>query len=101
MGIAISTHLPPPVMIESTEVRRWVTHKLCWSCRMYFSAAASSEKDHGSMNLDSKHRLRALHDSVEGSHNPRDCRMPDPALHVADPPASVALIPGAIELLGR
>src|SRR6266404_2298055 len=53
MGIAISTHLPPPVMIESTEVRRWVTHMLCWSCGMYFSAAASSEKDHGSMNLDS------------------------------------------------
>src|SRR5215510_8914663 len=53
MGIAISTHLPPPVMIESTEVRRWVTHMLCWSCGMYFSAAASSEKDQGSMNLDS------------------------------------------------
>src|SRR5215813_10912906 len=53
MGIAISTHLPPPVMIESTEIRRWVTHILCWSCGMYFSAAASSEKDHGSMNLDS------------------------------------------------
>src|SRR5258708_2544610 len=53
MGIAISTHLPPPVMIESTEVRRSVTHILCWSCGMYFSAAASSEKDHGSMNLDS------------------------------------------------
>jgi hypothetical protein len=27
--------------------------------------------------------------------------MPDPALHVADLPASVALAPGAIELLGR
>jgi hypothetical protein len=27
--------------------------------------------------------------------------MPDPALHVADFPAGVALIPGAIELLGR
>src|SRR5215469_15734596 len=53
MGITISTHLPPPVMMESTEVRRWVTHMLCWSCGMYFSAAASSEKDHGSMNLDS------------------------------------------------
>jgi hypothetical protein len=27
--------------------------------------------------------------------------MPDPALHVADLPAGVALVPGAIELLGR
>ena len=53
MGIAISTHLPPPVMMESTELRRCVTHMLCCSWAMYFSAAASSEKDHGSMNLDS------------------------------------------------
>ena len=51
MGIVISTHLPPPVMIESTELRRWVTHMLCWSWAMYFSAAASSENDQGSMNL--------------------------------------------------
>jgi hypothetical protein len=48
-----------------------------------------------------EHRLRPLDDSVEGGHHPRDCRMPDPALHVADPSAGVALIPGAIELLGR
>jgi hypothetical protein len=54
MGIVISTHLPPPVMIDSTEVLKWVTHILCWSWAMYFSAAASSEKDHGSMNLASK-----------------------------------------------
>ena len=26
MGMVISTHLPPPVIIESTELRRWVTH---------------------------------------------------------------------------
>src|SRR5215472_5749946 len=51
MGIVISTHLPPPVMIDSTEVLKRVTHMLCWSWAMYFSAAASSENDHGSMNL--------------------------------------------------
>ena len=51
MGMVISTHLPPPVMIDSTEVRKWVTHMLCWSWAMYFSAAASSENDQGSMNL--------------------------------------------------
>src|SRR5215813_7039379 len=54
MGIVISTHLPPPVMIESTEALKCVTHMLCWSCAIYFSAAASSENDQGSMNLDSK-----------------------------------------------
>src|SRR6516162_905326 len=54
MGIVISTHLPPPVMIERTAALKCVTHILCWSWAMYFSAAASSENDHGSMNLDSK-----------------------------------------------
>src|SRR6516165_2238936 len=54
MGIVISTHLPPPVMIDSTEALKWVTHMLCWSWAIYFSAAASSENDHGSMNSDSK-----------------------------------------------
>src|SRR3977135_2463506 len=38
-------------MIERTADRRWVTHILCWSCAIYFSAAASSENDQGSMNL--------------------------------------------------
>src|SRR5215510_7291226 len=51
MGIVISTHLPPPVMIESTEALKCVTHMLCWTWAIYFSEAASSEKDHGSMNL--------------------------------------------------
>src|SRR6516165_588164 len=48
-----------------------------------------------------EHRLRALHDSVEGGDHPRNCRVPDSALDVADPPAGVALIPGAIELFRR
>src|SRR5262249_29527569 len=51
IGRATSSHLPTPVMMESTEVRKWVTHILCWTWAMYFSAAASSENDHGSMNL--------------------------------------------------
>jgi hypothetical protein len=28
-----------------------MTHMLCWGWAMYFSAANSSENDHGSMNL--------------------------------------------------
>ena len=38
-------------MIESTAVRDAVTHILCCSCAMCFSAAAFSEKFHGSMNF--------------------------------------------------
>src|SRR5216684_2920993 len=49
--MVISTHLPPPVIIDSTAVRHAVTHILCCSWAMCFSAAASSEKVQGSMNL--------------------------------------------------
>src|SRR3954451_20245020 len=52
--MVISTHLPPPVMIDSTAVREAVTHILCCSWAMCFSAAPSSENDQGSMNLASK-----------------------------------------------
>src|SRR4030088_276217 len=38
-------------MIDNTEVLKWVTHILCWSWIIYFSAASSSEKYQGSMNL--------------------------------------------------
>ena len=49
--MVISTHFPPPVMIDSTAVLELVTHMLCWSCGICFVAAASSEKVHGSMNF--------------------------------------------------
>src|SRR6476646_3400405 len=38
-------------MMESTAILDAVTHILCCSCAMCFSAAASSEKDQGSMNF--------------------------------------------------
>ena len=47
------------------------------------------------------HRLRALHDSVEGGHHPRNGRMFHAPLHVGDAPAGIALVPGAIELFRR
>src|SRR5215831_20026476 len=74
MGIVISTHLPPPVMIDNTEALRWVTHMLCWSWGVYFSAADSSENDQGSMNFASKtapapstmpSRVAAIHGMAE------------------------------------
>src|SRR5437588_59218 len=47
-----------------------------------------------------EHGFRPLHDAIQGGRHPRNGRMPDPALHVADLPAGIALVPGAIELLG-
>ena len=49
--MVISTHLSPPVMIDKTADRAAITHALCCSCAMCFSAAASSEKVQGRVNL--------------------------------------------------
>src|SRR5580692_1485264 len=66
----ISTHLPPPVITDSTADFAATTHMLCCSCGMCFSAAASSENDHGSMNLDSKTAPGALNSAVQGGCHP-------------------------------
>ena len=50
---------------------------------MYFSAAASSENDHGSMNLASNTASGPLHNAVEGCRHPRNGRVLDAALDVA------------------
>src|SRR5262249_35222608 len=99
MGIAISTHFPPPVMIESTELPRWVTHMLCWSWAMYFSAAASSENDQGSMNLASNTASvpSTMPSRVAAIQGMAECF---PALDIGDAAAGIALVPGAVELLG-
>jgi hypothetical protein len=93
MGIVISTHLPPPVMIDRTEVLKWVTHMLCWTWAMYFAAAVSSENDHGSMNLESKTAAVAstVPSRVAIIQGMAECLTT--ALDVGDPSPSVALEP--------
>src|SRR6476646_6731732 len=93
-----STHLPPPVMIDKTAVLALVTHMLCWSWAMYFCAAASSENDHGSMNLDSN-TSGALDYAVQGGCQKPDDRVLDPALDCRDHLAGIALVPVPVERL--
>ena len=99
MGIVISTHLPPPVMIDSTELRKWVTHMLCWSWAMYFSAAASSENDQGSMNLASNTASvpSTMPSRVAAIQGMAECLTR--RWTSADAPPGIALVPGTIELL--
>src|SRR5262245_26654633 len=94
MGIVISTHLPPPVMMESTDVLKCVTHMLCWTWAMYFSAAASSENDHGNMNLASNTA------SVPSTIPSRVAAIQGMAECLTRPPSGVALVPGPVEVLG-
>ena len=96
----ISTHLPPPVMIDSTDSLALVTHMLCCSWGMYFSAAPSSENDHGSMNFASNTAPVASTMPVEGSGHPAHDRMLDPALDRGEDLAGVAFEPVAVERFG-
>src|SRR5580700_7932251 len=100
-------------MIESTADFAATTHILCCSCGMYFSAAASSENDHGSMNLDSKTapELSTRPSRVAAIHRTAGCRtrrwtsmMTCPELtsyqrrfrsSVTDPPASMIRLSAA------
>src|SRR6266568_4660962 len=98
--MVISTHLPPPVMIESTATFTLVTHMLCWSCGIYFSAAASSENDHGSMNLASKTAPVASTTPSRVAANHR-IKMADSPLDVRKCLTGIALEPAPIEGLSH
>ena len=88
-------------MIESAESLAFVTHILCCSWAMCFSAAASSENDQGSMNLASNTAPVRLDHAVEGRRHPSQHRVLDLALDVDDGLAGVALEPAPVEVLGR
>ena len=54
----------------------------------------------GQHELGFKYRFSFLHDAVEGRRHPGNGRMLDAALDIRDAPAGIALVPGAVELLG-
>jgi hypothetical protein len=54
----------------------------------------------GQHELGLEHGFRTFHNPVQGGRHPGNGRMPDPRLHVADLPAGIALVPGAVELFG-
>src|SRR5262245_14612000 len=82
MGIVISTHLPPPVIIESTDVLRWVTpHVVLELGHVLFGGGFLGERP-GQHELRFKDRSRRLHGAVEGCHHPGNGRMLDLALDV-------------------
>ena len=67
---------------------------------MYFCAAASSENDQGSMNLDFEHRPGALDHAVQSGSQELDDRVLDPPLDRSDQLAGVALVPVPVQGLG-
>ena len=66
---------------------------------MYFSAAASSENDQGSMNFE--HRPGGFNPAVQRRRHPAQCRVPDLALNIGKNLTGIGLVPAPIQLLSR
>src|SRR5262245_2704357 len=75
MGILISTHLPPPVMIDSAAVRERVTHMLC-----------------GQHEFGFEYRSSRLHKPIQGRLHPWDCGVLHAALDLCNLLTCVALV---------
>ena len=78
-----------------------VTHMLCCSWAMCFSAAPSSENDHGSMNLASNTAPVPSTMPSRVAAIQRIDRMLDPPLDLVDDLAGLALVPVPVEVLGH
>jgi hypothetical protein len=68
---------------------------------LYLSAAASSESDHGSIELGLENGITALDPTVERRRHPPECRVPKVLLDVGDDLAGIGLIPAPVQVLGR
>src|ERR1700689_3197744 len=88
-------------MIDSTAAFAATTHILCCSCGMYFSAAASSENDQGSMNFASNTALlpSTRPSSVAAIH--RIAGVLHPALDIDNGLAGIKLVPAPVQILGH
>ncbi|MGY4286215.1 hypothetical protein ACVWXO_005435 [Bradyrhizobium sp. LM2.7] len=86
-----------PVMIDNTDERAATTHMLCCSCAMCLSAAASSVKAQGSMNLASNTAPVSATQCHRGCRHPTVDRMPHPFLNVGNGQTRRALVPGPVE----
>src|SRR5215469_12626252 len=94
MGVVISTHLPPPVMMDRTADLRWVTHShVLFGGRLFREGPGQHE-------LGFEDRPNPFNDSVKGRRHPRNGRVLHKALDVSDGAAGVALIPASVEVLG-
>ena len=87
-------------MIESTPALALVTHMLCCSCGIYFSAAPFLGEAPGQHELGLKDGSGSFDPAVEGGRQIADQRVPDAFLDVGDHLAGVAFKPMPVEVFG-
>ncbi len=99
--MVISTHLPPPVMIDSTAVlERRDPHVVLQLRHVLFGRGFLREgpRQH---ELGLENSARALDHAVQGRRHPALDRVKNPSLHLVDRLACVAFVPAAVEVLGH
>jgi len=85
--------------MDSTAALALVTHILCCSCGMYFSAAASSENEPGQHELGLEHGPATLNHSIKSGRHPAQDWMLHVPLNVRDHRTGVALVPEPVQVL--
>ena len=97
----ISTHLPPPVMTDSTAVLACDHPHVVLQLRHVFFGRRFLGERPGQHELGFEHRTAALDPAVEGGRHPAERRMPDPTLDVGDDLPGIGLVPAPVKLLGH
>ena len=99
--MVISTHLPPPVMIDSTAVLDGSDpHVVLQLGHVLFGRRFLRERP-GQHELGLEHRAGALDHAVEGRRHPALDRVKHLPLHLGDDLAGIALVPVPVEVLGH
>ena len=99
--MVISTHLPPPVMIESTAFLGVGHPHVVLELRHVLLGRPFLRERPRQHELGLEHRAGCLNHPVKRCRHPLDHRMLHPPLDVLDGLPGVALVPVAIELLGH
>src|SRR5436309_7734629 len=99
--MVISTHLPPPVIIESTAALAFMTHIFVLELRDVFFGRDRLRKRPGQHELRLEDGTGLLNYPVKGRRHPADHRVLDPPLHLRNDVPGIALEPMPIKGFGH
>jgi hypothetical protein len=92
--MVIPTHLPPPVITDSTADLAATTHMFC--CSYMFTRRRFLRERPGQHEFGLEHCAGCLDPAVQRCGHPAERRMPDLPLDIGDDPPSIGLIPTPI-----
>ncbi len=99
--MVISTHLPPPVMIDSTADRGVGDPHIVLQLRHVLFGRGFFREGPGQHELGFEHRAGGLDEAIQRRRHPFVDGMLDPLLNVLDGVTGVALVPAPVEVFGH